>query len=414
MIMRYFSFKNLRLPILLAGLLLLLIVGPALSAQVTLLSDDFENTVTPFANWDGNGTTNWSISRNTYHSPSHSARANHGSNFLASDNLDASDAVSIGVAFWFSKTNITSDSFLLYYCYGTTCNQAAVLDTMGPDDTWLNYTDTITDTQYFKSNFYIRFVGPPPPGERIFVDDVLITKDTGETLTVSKTGNGSGTVTSMPAGINCGTDCTQSYAFNTQVTLTAVAAAGSTFTGWSGSGCSGTGNCQVTMSEARSVTANFTLSEYTLTINVTGNGSVAKVPDQATYHYGDVVQLTATPATGWSFVGWSGDLTGSTNPANITMAGNKTVTATFELNVVTLTINQATGGTITANPAGPYHYGDDVILTANPAPGYAFTGWTGDLTGSTNPASLHMDGNKTVSATFTRFTYFLYIPVIVK
>ena len=62
------------------------------------------------------------------------------------------------------------------------------------------------------------------------------------------------------------------------------------------------------------------------------------------------------------------------------MDGDKTVGATFELNVVTLTINQgSTGGTITALPAGPYHYGDAVVLTAAPAEGYGFTGWTGDL-----------------------------------
>ena len=54
-----------------------------------------------------------------------------------------------------------------------------------------------------------------------------------------------------------------------------------------------------------------------------------KVPNQATYHYGDVVQLTANPALGWSFSAWSGDLTGTENPKNITIDGNKAVTATF-------------------------------------------------------------------------------------
>ena len=79
------------------------------------------------------------------------------------------------------------------------------------------------------------------------------------------------------------------------------------------------------------VTATFTQNEYTLTVSTVGSGSVAKNPDQSTYHYGDVVTLTATPATGWSFSGWSGGLTGSANPATITIDGNKVVTATFEL-----------------------------------------------------------------------------------
>jgi hypothetical protein len=80
------------------------------------------------------------------------------------------------------------------------------------------------------------------------------------TLTVSKAGTGSGTVTSSPAGINCGATCAAPYDVNTSVTLTAAAATGSTFTGWSGSGCSGTGTCVVTMDAAKSVTATFTLS----------------------------------------------------------------------------------------------------------------------------------------------------------
>jgi len=76
-------------------------------------------------------------------------------------------------------------------------------------------------------------------------------------LDVTKTGTGSGTVTSHPAGINCGSTCSASFSYNTSVTLTAAASAGSTFAGWSGSGCSGTGTCTVTLDAARSVTADF-------------------------------------------------------------------------------------------------------------------------------------------------------------
>ena len=75
-------------------------------------------------------------------------------------------------------------------------------------------------------------------------------------LTVTKAGTGSGTVTSSPAGINCGTACRMSYDAGTVVTLTAAAAGGSTFTGWSGA-CSGTGLCQVTMAAVKSVGASF-------------------------------------------------------------------------------------------------------------------------------------------------------------
>lgn len=76
------------------------------------------------------------------------------------------------------------------------------------------------------------------------------------TLNVSKTGSGSGTVTSSSAGINCGVDCTENYIATTIVTLTAAPATGSTFSGWGGA-CTGTGACNVTMVSAKSVTANF-------------------------------------------------------------------------------------------------------------------------------------------------------------
>jgi len=77
------------------------------------------------------------------------------------------------------------------------------------------------------------------------------------TLSVVKQGGGSGTVTSSPGGINCGADCSESYTDGTSVTLSATPAAGSTFAGWDGEGCSGTGTCTVTMSQARTVSATF-------------------------------------------------------------------------------------------------------------------------------------------------------------
>ncbi len=79
------------------------------------------------------------------------------------------------------------------------------------------------------------------------------------TLSVSKSGTGSGTVTSSPSGISCGSTCSSSFTNGSSVTLTATAASGSTFSGWSGA-CSGTGSCTVTMSSDKSVTATFTTS----------------------------------------------------------------------------------------------------------------------------------------------------------
>ena len=68
---------------------------------------------------------------------------------------------------------------------------------------------------------------------------------------------------------------------------------------------------------------------YTLTTDIVGNGTVAKDPDAASYTSGSVVTLTATPASGYVFAGWTGDLSGSANPITITLNGNRVVTATF-------------------------------------------------------------------------------------
>ncbi len=88
-------------------------------------------------------------------------------------------------------------------------------------------------------------------------------------ITVSKTGNGSGTVKSSPAGIDCGTSCSGTWATN--VTLTATAAADSTFNGWSGGACAGTAACVVVGNTAVSVTASFVRLSQALRVTP-GNG----------------------------------------------------------------------------------------------------------------------------------------------
>jgi hypothetical protein len=76
------------------------------------------------------------------------------------------------------------------------------------------------------------------------------------------------------------------------------------------------------------ITETFPVS-YTLTVNTVGNGSVTKVPDQATFIVGDVVTLTAVADAGWEFSGWSGDGSGSNNPLLVMMDADKSIAATF-------------------------------------------------------------------------------------
>ena len=128
------------------------------------------------------------------------------------------------------------------------------------------------------------------------------------TVTLTVTKDGSGTVTQDPEPV------LGKYEKGTVVTLTATPAAGWTFGAFSGD-VTGGSPATVTMDGDKSVTATFTQNSYTLTVTKVGNGTVAKAPDQATYHYGDVVTLTATADAGWTFAGFTGDATGG-SPAD--------------------------------------------------------------------------------------------------
>ncbi|HVG08457.1 MAG TPA: InlB B-repeat-containing protein, partial [Thermoanaerobaculia bacterium] len=225
-------------------------------------------------------------------------------------------------------------------------------------------------------------------------------------------------VTSSLAGIDCGSDCSESYPYNTAVALTATPAAGSVFDGWSGA-CTGTGACNVTMDQARSVTATFSVANHELTVSLSGAGSGSVMSSPAgidcgsdcseSYSYNTVVTLTATPATGSVFDGWSGDCTG-TDPCNVTMDQARSVTATFSVATFDLTVNLAGpgSGSVSSSPAGidcgsdcseTYEYNTEVTLTATPAVGSVFGAWGGACSG-TDPCVVTMDQARSVTATF--------------
>lgn len=139
---------------------------------------------------------------------------------------------------------------------------------------------------------------------------------------------------------------------------------------------------------------------YTVTTTVVGSGTVTRSPDASSYAPGTAVTLTATPASGYVFSGWGGDLSGSANPAILVVNANKTITATF-VQAYSLTVSIVGSGTVSKSPdANAYASGISVRLTATPASGYAFSGWSGEFTGSTNPATVIMTGDKTVTANF--------------
>ncbi|MBN2650074.1 MAG: Ig-like domain-containing protein, partial [Prolixibacteraceae bacterium] len=197
-----------------------------------------------------------------------------------------------------------------------------------------------------------------------------------------------------------------SFDYGTSVLLTAVPNAGYSFTGWSGDAAGTSNSTTIIMDSDKDVTANFEVippNTFTLDVTSTFGGSTAKNPNRAGYTDGTVVQVTATPNTGYSFAGWSGDATGTANPLSITMNSDKNLVANFTPDeIVTYSLNViANNGIVLKNPSqANYDEGSTVQLTASPNEGYTFTGWSGDATGSNNPLTVTMNSNKDITANF--------------
>ncbi len=258
------------------------------------------------------------------------------------------------------------------------------------------------------------------------------------TLTVNVYPSGSGSVVLSPSG--------GVYTAGTVVTLTAVPNSGYSFNMWGGDLSGSQNPTTITMNSNKTVIAQFvssggsgggdsggTTTYYTLTVNIspTGAGSVIKNPDKQQYVAGEVVELGAIPNSGYQFLNWSGDINSTDNPLSVTITTNIVLTANFQQaggdggggSVTTyslsVTIVPNGGGSVVLNPAGgTYTAGTQVTLTAVASSGYVFSGWDGDLTGIQNPATIVMDANKTVVATFQQTggggvtTYSLNVSVV--
>jgi uncharacterized repeat protein (TIGR02543 family) len=151
-----------------------------------------------------------------------------------------------------------------------------------------------------------------------------------------------------------------------------------------------------------------TSTTYSLTTNVSpsGGGSVSRSPNATTYAPGTVVTLTATPASGYTFTGWSGGARGTSTTTTVTMNANTTVTASFTNGTSTYTlttvVSPTAGGTITRSPnATTYTAGTVVTLTATPASGYSFSSWSGGASGTSTTTTVTMNANTSVTANFT-------------
>jgi hypothetical protein len=206
------------------------------------------------------------------------------------------------------------------------------------------------------------------------------------------------------------------------VELSAQAAPGSTFGGWSVAGCTGM-SCTVSVDAAKTVTATFSASPTSLTVTLDGSGSVASTSDTKIscgangapgcsfdYAYNAAVTLVATPAVGSSFAGWSGAPSCTTDPScTISVTAIQTVTAHFQLKsyMLTLTGGGTGSGTVTGGglqvtapntKTASVPYGTTVTFAAAPGTGSTVT-WAGCALQGTL-CSVMISGDTAVTATF--------------
>jgi len=257
------------------------------------------------------------------------------------------------------------------------------------------------------------------------VCSAVFTSTSGTTYQLNVTRPSNGTVTGT--GVSCGTggtDCTETYAAATSVTLTAAADSGYTFAGWGGS-CAGTSpSTTVLVDGVKTCTATFTAtaSSYALTVapvpangTVTGGGltcGTGGTTCAVTVSSGMSVTLTAAADSGYTFTAWGGSCAGTSPSTTVLMNAAKTCTATFTaaassyaLTVTRPANGTVTGGGLTCGTAGTacaasFTAYTSVTLTAAADSGYAFTGWGGSCTGTSLSTTVLMNAAKTCTATF--------------
>ena len=269
-----------------------------------------------------------------------------------------------------------------------------------------------------------------------------VAKGATQSLTVNKSGSGTGTVTStQPVLIACGAICSGTFNDGIVVTLAAAADSGSRFDGWTGCTTTTTDACTVTMSAAKKVTAVFnTLSADTA--SPTNATIVINAGATFTENRQVTLNLSAADASGMGQMKFSNDNLAWTDPLTFAgthtwnlseLDGQKTVYAKFSdtsgnwmIDPIWSSILLSTSGTvkyslttaktgagaITSNPTGiscgntcsiDFLSGQSVTLTPTPDAGNTFTGWSGDCSG-TGTCTLVMYGNRSVTATFKAAT----------
>ena len=204
------------------------------------------------------------------------------------------------------------------------------------------------------------------------------------------------------------------------VVLSATPSEEYAFFSWSG--VSGTNNTtSIVMDSDKSVVALFVKKQYSLKVSIEGEGQVTekiiKAGISTDYNSGTIVELSANPTSEWVFIEWKGDLSGTKNPAQITINEPKNITAVFEKKQYPLNIEIEGEGSveetiIKAGTPNSYNSGTVVSLKAVPENGWSFLKWSGDVLSFENPIEITVDTSKNIKAEFFNPNEFTGLPIL--
>ncbi|MFI5452758.1 ice-binding family protein [Pedobacter sp. UC225_61] len=210
----------------------------------------------------------------------------------------------------------------------------------------------------------------------------------------------------VAGGINSGSG---SYTIGSTVTATAAANAGYTFMNWTENGTvvATSASFQFVITGNRTLVANYkAVPAAQFAVILASNPASGGTTDgEGSYPSGTSVTIIATKNIGYTFVNWidkaNGSVVSTSASYTFALAANRSFIANFILNTYTLNITAVNGTVVKTPNSATYNHGTNVVLTATANPGFVFTSWSVDATGSTNPLTVAMTANKNITANFT-------------
>ena len=337
----------------------------------------------------------------------------------------ASDAVAYGTSHTIRWSDSDPDSdatiTLGYDTVASGCTGTVIAASISENDPANQYAWNIAALAYNTSYWVYAKIDDGTTQSCAYASNALIRIDPA-TLALTVTKAGAGTVVSSPSGIDCGSDCSEVFATITPVTLTATPAASTTFTGWSGGGCSGTGVCQTTIDQAKTVTATFVLKTYTVSAVTDQNGGLDPgTPSPALVSHGTGTTFIFKANAGYHLASIDGTCGTAYTPATNTetthayltgaVTGDCTIFGVFAPDQYVLTVvKSGTGsGSVTSSPAGiacgsdcseASGYNSQITLSASAQAGSTFSGWSGAGCTGTGNCVVTLNGAKSVIAQF--------------